>query len=253
MQNRYVGDIGDFAKYALLRRLAGARGKNRLRLGVIWCLYPDESHNGDGRHISYLGHPEFLGLDEELRATLRPIVESGHRSISAVVDAGILPRGTIFFDAPVCVPKGIPSKRADRLSHRSKWLKSCFRFTKTRDLVFFDPDNGVEVPSIAKYDAKGGKYIYWDELTPFWKRGQALLIYHHLNRTRPAAEQIGKLMNQMRLNFEGASARPLVFRRGSCRVFWLVYRPNTTVGQELEHQSDKFLADGWAKHFRPFG
>ena len=49
VQNRYAGDIGDYLKLAILRALS--RG---YRLGIAWWLYPDESHNGDGRHIGYL-------------------------------------------------------------------------------------------------------------------------------------------------------------------------------------------------------
>ena len=49
MQNRYVGDIGDFVKLGLLRALSPD-----YKLGVVWYLVPDEAHNGDGRHIEYL-------------------------------------------------------------------------------------------------------------------------------------------------------------------------------------------------------
>ena len=50
MQNRYVGDIGDFGKLGLLRALS-SKG---LSIGVNWYLTTDESHNGDGRHVDYL-------------------------------------------------------------------------------------------------------------------------------------------------------------------------------------------------------
>jgi hypothetical protein len=49
MQDRYVGDVGDFGKYGLLRSLAAD-----LSLGVVWYLGPEESHNADGKHIGYL-------------------------------------------------------------------------------------------------------------------------------------------------------------------------------------------------------
>jgi hypothetical protein len=49
MQNRYVGDIGNYLKLGILRALSPGH-----RLGVAWWLYPDESHNRDGRHIGYL-------------------------------------------------------------------------------------------------------------------------------------------------------------------------------------------------------
>ena len=42
MQNRYVGDIGDFGKYGLLRAHFGRKYQIPLRLGVVWYLFPDE-------------------------------------------------------------------------------------------------------------------------------------------------------------------------------------------------------------------
>ena len=59
MQDRYVGDIGDFAKYGLLRAIRNGR-----RLGVAWYLHPDQGPEGDGGHIQYLSRPgEFEKLD----------------------------------------------------------------------------------------------------------------------------------------------------------------------------------------------
>ena len=58
MRDRYVGDIGDFAKYGLLRAI----GKGK-RLGVAWYLCvgneaprvdSEEVSTGDGRHTAYL-------------------------------------------------------------------------------------------------------------------------------------------------------------------------------------------------------
>jgi hypothetical protein len=56
MQNRYVGDVGDFGKYGLLKSLCTANRTNssNLTLGVIWYLVPDESHNDDGMRTKYL-------------------------------------------------------------------------------------------------------------------------------------------------------------------------------------------------------
>lgn len=50
MQNRYVGDIGDFGKYGLLKALAG----HGLRLGVHWCLNTDDEDSSDGNLTDYL-------------------------------------------------------------------------------------------------------------------------------------------------------------------------------------------------------
>jgi len=57
MQNRYTADIGDFGKYGLLRALCSTVDDgSKLRLGVVWYLVPDESHNADGKFIQYLDH-----------------------------------------------------------------------------------------------------------------------------------------------------------------------------------------------------
>ena len=251
MQNRYVGDVGDFAKYALLRRLAGASPEQSIRLGVVWCLYPDESHNADGRHISYLSRPGFAPLDLDLISALQKIVGSNRRSIAAIANAAILPQETIFCDALACLLPGAPPVRRDRLLHRSRWLEDCLTRTEACELIFFDPDNGIEVASVPKHHVKAGKYIYWDELARFWKRGHTLLIYHHLNRTMPAVAQTEQMTKRLRTKLSGAIVMPLVFRRGSCRVFWLVFR-RSALGLELKRRTNSFLSNGWAVHFRVF-
>ena len=79
MQNRYTGDIGDFGKLGLLRQLS----RTGLSIGVNWYLTPDETHNGDGRHIGYLKNDAFRACDEQLWSALGEIVDSGKREVSA--------------------------------------------------------------------------------------------------------------------------------------------------------------------------
>lgn len=72
MQDRYAGDVDDFVKLGLLRALAHGR-----QLGMVWNRFPDEDHNKDGRHISYLDQPErYRKLDPELFEHLRQVVVS---------------------------------------------------------------------------------------------------------------------------------------------------------------------------------
>ena len=58
MQDQYVGDIGDFGKYGLLRHLTGIQTPRlkTLRLGVVWYLFPDGGNN-DGKFTKYLCNP----------------------------------------------------------------------------------------------------------------------------------------------------------------------------------------------------
>ena len=92
MQNRYVGDIGDFGKYGLLRALCHGR-----QLGVAWYLCPDETHNEDGGSVDYLCKPdEWRSVDPELFDGMREIVDSGHRCVGSVEESGLLPSTAIF-------------------------------------------------------------------------------------------------------------------------------------------------------------
>ena len=87
MQNRYVGDIGDYLKLGILRALPPGH-----RLGVAWWLYPDENHNRDGRHIGYLQQPvRWRRFDPELFNALTKIVASNRRDVCALEEANLLP------------------------------------------------------------------------------------------------------------------------------------------------------------------
>jgi hypothetical protein len=158
----------------------------------------------------------------------------------------------VFCDAAAPTRTAFRFSRIDRIQHRRRQLDCCFAITEKCDLIFFDPDNGVEVASVPKDHPNAGKYIYWDELAPFWQRGHILLVYHHLNRTMSAARQISDLRDRFQTKLDGASVLPLVFRRGSCRTFWLVYR-ESALGTEVERRACDFVNSGWSRHFRPLG
>jgi hypothetical protein len=80
MQNRYVGDIGDYVKLSVLRALSPG-----YRLGVAWWLNPDEGHNRDGRHIGYLDRPEqWRHFEPDLFDVLAEIVKSDRRDVRAL-------------------------------------------------------------------------------------------------------------------------------------------------------------------------
>ena len=89
MQDRYTGDIGDFAKYGLLRAIKG-----RKRLGVAWYLHPDAGPDGDGSHTEYLEdpaqHQRWHHLDPQLFETLEKLLRDDNRSVQAMQRSGVL-------------------------------------------------------------------------------------------------------------------------------------------------------------------
>jgi hypothetical protein len=90
LQNRYVGDIGDYFKYSLLRCL----GEDR-NLGIAWYLYPDEDSDGNGNHVGYLDRPDqWRRLDPIVFDVLVDCVRSSQRSVAAIEDSGLFAKAT---------------------------------------------------------------------------------------------------------------------------------------------------------------
>src|SRR6185312_15778128 len=101
MQNRYAGDVGDFVKLGLLRHLAAPVDEDgaALLVGLNWYLAPDEDHNADGKHVTYLQqsnryHASLAACDPRLMECLARVVET-HRSVDALNTSGALPAGSL--------------------------------------------------------------------------------------------------------------------------------------------------------------
>ncbi|TCQ78690.1 hypothetical protein EDF68_10691 [Ochrobactrum sp. BH3] len=168
MKHQYVGDINDYRKYALLRAL-GADGANSI--AVCWMLTPDDGRT-DGNKLSYLQQPDgFRHFDPELFDILaHAAVEPERRRLQAIEDSGAIPQATYFNEL-------LP----DNLSERQAFMARCVAALGHTDLVFFDPDNGLEV-SLQKGRKNSSKYLYLDEAATFYGMGQSLLIYQHFPR-----------------------------------------------------------------------
>jgi hypothetical protein len=170
MQNRYTGDIGDFVKFSILRKLMPG-----YRLGVAWWLYPDESGNENARHIGYLQQPDlWWHFDPELFDTLEQIVKSGQRNVRALETANILP-GAIF--ASETIPVG--GRIADNPHLRRQWRETVLRTLEETDLVFVDSDSGPEPVGYSHSSSRAGKRILLGELWALAKPGRCLIVHHY--------------------------------------------------------------------------
>jgi hypothetical protein len=224
MQNRYVGDIGDYLKLGILRALSAGH-----RLGVAWWLYPDENHNGDGRHIGYLSQPDrWRHFDPNLFDSLRQIVASGQRNVRALQAPDILP-GAVF--AADLIPTGGPIMQ--RRQARHKWFQAVRQTAQEADLLFVDPDNGLEPAGYSHGSAKAGKSILLTELRELAKPGRCLIVYHH--HTRRAGGHHAEIEHWAdRLRKSGfATVDALRAKPYSPRVFFLLDAP-ADVRQQAE-------------------
>ena len=254
MQNQYVCDIGDFGKYGLLNSLCISEFDNfHLSLGVIWYLVPNENNN-DGKHIKYLEqsseNENFRNCDPQLYDGLANICHDKGRDISYIREGGILPISTIFCEEFLNfegMPSNSPKARKLRIEHRRKWIQGAFDATVDCRIIFIDPDNGLEVRSVKRHNNRGPKYAFFDELTPYYERGQSLVIYQQRQHT-PAERQFKLHFFQINEHFKGCNgAFALHYHRGTSRIFFVI--PSKNHENILFERAKHFMKGSWSKHF----
>lgn len=221
MQDRYVGDIGDFAKYGLLRAIS--EGRN---LGVAWYLHPDSGPVGDGRHTQYLKrHQEWRHLDCKLFDDLKHIIGLKQRSVAEVQERHIL-GDAVFADERLDI-ENVP------IRCRKNWRRTWFDRVKEKladcDLVFADPDNGLASESnfspTRKLSAKSIPVCEAKALAD----GSTAVIYHHNTRRKGGhCNEIGHWMSEL-----PGCTRAWYWRRWSNRTFFII-NPDDRMGRQLE-------------------
>lgn len=167
MKEQYIGDVNDYRKYALLRLF----GRSGLRLGVCWMLTPNDERS-DGNKLGYLDHPKQERHDPELLALLRRVRGEPDARRLILIEGSEILSGAVFVNTIVPEP----------LFERQLWFKQASAALADADLIFFDPDNGIEVSSVAKGRRNSSKYVYRDELAATYRAGQSLLVYQHFQR-----------------------------------------------------------------------
>ena len=142
--------------------------------------------------------------------------------------------------------------RTSRASKRREWLEVGLRAVAHADLVFADPDNGLEIPSVGRLGAKGPKYAYYDDLRECWARGQSLVVYQHIARNGTAEEQIAARLTALHRHLEGAKGTlTLRWRRFASRVYFVI--PVADHAERLAARCRAFLASPWGRHFTSYG
>ena len=183
MQDKYVGDIGDFVKYSLLRALLYDH-----RLGVSWYLFPDEVNN-HGRYREYLKEPaKWCSLDEQTFATLKDVVDRCKRDrcesrISEIERSGLLPDTTVFWNCKLDFDGCTAGSGQCQAEWRNKWFENSLDRLQDCDLVFADPDNGLKKSETFRPgQRKHAKSVSECEARRLAHGGRPVVIYHHNSR-----------------------------------------------------------------------
>ena len=74
----------------------------------------------------------------------------------------------------------------DALLKRDERFRSLTTKAELSDLVFLDPDKGLQVKSISYGAANSSQYLFLHEAQKLWELGKSLLIYQHFPREKRA-------------------------------------------------------------------
>lgn len=252
MHDGFVGDVGDFGKYGLLRFLGRPSEKgDALKVGVVWYR---STGREIGKFVRYLEPTtrnvrRFQRLDEELYCALADLVHSNSRCIEAVESVGIFPKETPFYGNPLDYAATAPT---ERLAWRDAWLGGAVKKMRGCDIVFLDPDNGFAPHGTEPREMKAVKYAFLSEVRPYLALGQTVIVYHHLHRQSKGGEQILGRLRWLREELQLPQTSALWYHRGTARAFFVL--PSKRSGTEVGRRLELFLGSGWTElgHFSLF-
>lgn len=234
MKDQYVGDIGDYGKYGLLRYL----NEYGIKIGVNWYLTPRDGRT-DGNHTEYLEDQRMRDYDAGLFDAMKRLAFCLDKSVSLVERSGVL-AGMRFYSAMMDLDSLDWRERAEA---RERWHKGALSMLKDADLIFADPDNGLSITQ--KPTKKGAqKFIFPGEIVDYFRRGQQVFYYHH----RPRKDYDGwmKDKSQIRNFLPDARLLAVSFNRWSCRTYIFVVHEERC--KEYRSLLQDFLASPWGRY-----
>ena len=236
MRDLHVADVGDFGKFGLLRWLVGPDDLGRqLTLGVIWYYWKESG-------FSYMNPPnpegELAKLDSQLYQALESLALPRTGQVESLERLRILPPDTTYFRDVVSTGQS-----------RAAWFESAMEKMGDCDVVFLDPDKGLqEVPDT--------EHTTYQEAAQLWRDGKSLVVYQSfgrprgMNATRQIHQKASRLRQELGINGSLGELTALWFRRHLARVFFVMPNPdNSEVAQLLRERVDSFMASCWGDHF----
>jgi hypothetical protein len=234
MQNRYVGDIGDYSKFVLIKHLFNKK------VGVIWYLYPNEG-NGDGKFRNYenydLNDKEIVNIMKKFSE-----VEEDKRNIQELENELKNNNFTFLSD---CIEEDCIFDSKNRRTHRENWFDNALKKVQNCDVVFADPDNGTQIKSLncSKGRKKSGKYIFFDEINKLLENHKTVVIYQHFERSKTHKLLIDEKEKKLRKELKDKEFNfyAIKFKRVSTRAYLILSKEN--LKGEIEKFCNKFTGE----------
>ena len=155
MRNQFVGDIMDYHKYQTINELSRSCDIN-----VCWMLNEDT----EGQASKFVKHKAF----DPLSVFLNNLIQTGQRNIEEIEKSELI-----------------------KVKHYYRQVEDIC-LTEIRGILFFDPDNGIEVKSAKKNDKR---YLYYADINRFLPYAD-ILVYQHFPRV-PRRQYMERLTREI--------------------------------------------------------
>ena len=235
MKNQYVGDIGDYGKYGLLRFLA----KQGIKIGINWYLTEDDK-SADGKFTGYLKQSEEQHCDSELFDKLKEIASRADKNVQMIEASGIIPNASFFKAA---LRNTGSDARAKRINRRL-WFNNSTLLLKEAELIFADPDNGITYRKTAA-NKDSEKYVLPEEIVEYYHSGKNVVFYCHKGRRKQ--DDWEETKTGIRKWIRDAQIIAVTFHRGTQRSYIFVLHPDSY--RKYEQILSAFLRTEWNSMF----
>lgn len=211
MQDDYIGDIGDYGKYGLLREVCAEAMS--LSVNWYWVVPKKTGKQDDGKYINYLTMPQlYREYDPTLFDSLYKIVrQEKDRRIERVEKERLFE--AVYFSKEM---------GTDRLG----WHRQALEQTKGTKVVFLDPDNGLETAKMYQTGGATNKHVKREELKDYYIRGQNVILYQHRPQMTSKEQCIESVMEFQREYLHADAVRLLEFPKYTNRFYFMFLHEN---------------------------
>ena len=122
---------------------------------------------------------------------------------------------------------------------RDKWHNQALKKLCCKDIIFCDPDNGLEVKSTKPTSKNGNKYITYQEAADYYKNGSSIIIYNHRDR-KPETEYVKRFLKFREIK-ETVDAKMFYLRASRFSVRDYLFIIHGRHFSDLKNALNKFL------------
>lgn len=221
MQERYLGDVHDYIKFALLRHLHVALN---VRIGVNWYkTIPEQVDQPDNRHgnnRAYRRNQNWQNWEPDLFQKLEPFQNPDYRTFENFKNAEILLKDTIFY-----------RREVRYIEDRSTWHENALTELSEAGLIFLDPDNGFQVESMT--NRTQAKYALYKEAFDYYDSGKIVIGIQFASRVKPK-DLVEKVREKLIQSKGCSTSLPVLRGRVTPNILFFTVSPSEHVKKVRE-------------------